>query len=107
MIGCLPDQLGFQPINVLSTLGATLGSKQGMTALLNTSFGVPFATAQALGNALGLFQLAGNGGAGRSGRSGRRGLPRRDADSQPVLGPDTASVAAVPGRSLPDATRSR
>ncbi len=64
VLGCLPDQLGFQPLNVLSTLGATLGSKQGITALLNTSFGVPFATAQSLGNTLGLFQLAGNGGPG-------------------------------------------
>jgi iron complex outermembrane recepter protein len=65
VIGCLPDQLGTQPINVLSTLGATLGSKQGITALLSSpAFGVPFATAQALGNTLGLFQLAGNGGPG-------------------------------------------
>jgi iron complex outermembrane receptor protein len=64
VIGCLPDQVGFEPINVLSTLGATLGSKQGITALLNLSFGVPFATSQALGNTLGLFQLAGNGGPG-------------------------------------------
>ncbi|MEJ0028474.1 MAG: TonB-dependent receptor [Rhizomicrobium sp.] len=64
VIGCLPDRLGFEPINVLSTLGATLGSKQGITALLNGTFGVPFATAQALGNTLGLFQLAGNGGPG-------------------------------------------
>src|SRR5262249_43183081 len=64
VLGCLPDQLGTQPLNVLSTLGATLGSKQGVTALLNASFGIPFATAQTLGNTLGLFQLAGNGGAG-------------------------------------------
>src|SRR6185437_10968602 len=64
VIGCLPDALGFQPINVLSTLGATLGSKQGIAAVLNLSFGQPFATAQALGNTLGLFQLAGNGGPG-------------------------------------------
>ncbi|HJW39926.1 MAG TPA: TonB-dependent receptor [Rhizomicrobium sp.] len=65
VIGCLPDALGFQPLNVLSTLGATLGSKQGITAVLNSpSFGLPFATAQTLGNTLGIFQLAGNGGAG-------------------------------------------
>ena len=64
VIGCLPDALGFQPINVLSTLGATLGSKQGITALLNLSFGVPFATAQVAGNVQGIFQLAGNGGPG-------------------------------------------
>jgi outer membrane receptor protein involved in Fe transport len=64
VLGCLPDQLGTQPLNVLSTLGATLGSKQGITALLNASFGVPFPTAQSLGNTLGLFQLAGNGGPG-------------------------------------------
>ncbi|HUO91216.1 MAG TPA: TonB-dependent receptor plug domain-containing protein [Rhizomicrobium sp.] len=64
VLGCLPDQLAAQPLNVLSTLGATLGSKQGITALLNASFGVPFATAQTLGNTLGLFQLAGNGGTG-------------------------------------------
>jgi len=64
VIGCLPDALGFQPINVLSTLGATLGSKQGIAAVLNLSFGLPFATSQALGNSLGLFQLAGNGGTG-------------------------------------------
>ncbi len=67
VIGCLPDQVAFQPINVLSTLGATLGSKQGITALLNLSFGVPFATAQTLGNTLGLFNLAGNGGPGDPG----------------------------------------
>ncbi|HWD29578.1 MAG TPA: TonB-dependent receptor [Rhizomicrobium sp.] len=64
VLGCLPDQLGTQPLNVLSTLGATLGSKQGLTALLSTSFGLPFATAQSLGNTLGIFNLAGNGGAG-------------------------------------------
>ncbi|MEJ0028061.1 MAG: TonB-dependent receptor [Rhizomicrobium sp.] len=64
VIGCLPDALGFEPINNLSTLGTTLGSKQGIAALLNLSFGVPFATAQALGNSLGLVQLAGNGGPG-------------------------------------------
>ncbi|MBL6937612.1 MAG: TonB-dependent receptor plug domain-containing protein [Alphaproteobacteria bacterium] len=64
VIGCLPDQLGTQPLNVLSTLGATLGSKQGLAALLNLKFSVPFATAQAIGNGLGLFQLAGNGGPG-------------------------------------------
>ncbi|MBS0472818.1 MAG: TonB-dependent receptor plug domain-containing protein [Proteobacteria bacterium] len=65
VLGCLPDQLKAEPLNVLSTLGATLGSKQGITALLNLSFGVSnFGQAQALGNALGLFQLAGNGGAG-------------------------------------------
>ena len=65
VIGCLPDQLALQPINVLSTLGATLGSKQGIAAVLNSaSFGQPFATAQTVGNSLGLFQLAGNGGTG-------------------------------------------
>ncbi len=65
VIGCLPDALGFQPINVLSTLGATLGSKQGIAAVLNSAaFGQPFSTAQTVGNTLGLFQLAGNGGAG-------------------------------------------
>ncbi|MBS0472397.1 MAG: TonB-dependent receptor plug domain-containing protein [Proteobacteria bacterium] len=65
VIGCLPDRLGFDPINVLSTLGATLGSKQGITALLNTSFGADFATqAQPAGNIQGIFQLAGNGGPG-------------------------------------------
>jgi outer membrane receptor protein involved in Fe transport len=72
VIGCLPDQLGFQPINVLSTLGGTLGSKQGITALLNTAFFVPFATSQTLGNSLGLFQLAGNGASGDpAGAAGR------------------------------------
>ena len=64
VIGCLPDRLGFEPINVLSTLGATLSSKQGITALLNLSFGVPYANAQVAGNVQGLFQLAGNGGPG-------------------------------------------
>ncbi|MEI9995848.1 MAG: TonB-dependent receptor [Rhizomicrobium sp.] len=65
VLGCLPDQLGTDPLNVLSTLGATLGSKQGITALLNLSAGVTnFQQAQALGNSLGLFQLAGNGGPG-------------------------------------------
>ncbi|HEX4304325.1 MAG TPA: TonB-dependent receptor plug domain-containing protein [Rhizomicrobium sp.] len=64
VVGCLPDRLGFDPINVDSTLGATLGSKQGITALLNLSFGVPFANAQIAGNTQGLFSLAGNGGPG-------------------------------------------
>ncbi|MBL6940152.1 MAG: TonB-dependent receptor plug domain-containing protein [Alphaproteobacteria bacterium] len=67
VIGCLPDALGTQPLNVLSTLGATLGSKQGITALLNLSFTFPYAVAQTLGNTLGLFNLAGNGGPGDPG----------------------------------------
>jgi outer membrane receptor protein involved in Fe transport len=67
VIGCLPDRLGFDPINTLSTLGGTLGAKQGITALLNNSFFVPFPLAQALGNTLGLFNLAGNGGPGDPG----------------------------------------
>ena len=61
VLGCLPDQLGFDPINTNSTVAATLASKQGVTALLNTSFGVPFATSFALGQGLGLYNLAGNG----------------------------------------------
>lgn len=64
VIGCLPDRLGFDSINVLSTLGATLGSKQGLTAILSANPALTFAQAQALGNGLGLFQLAGNGGPG-------------------------------------------
>jgi outer membrane receptor protein involved in Fe transport len=74
VVGCLPDRLGFDPINLNSTLGATLGSKQGLAALLNTNpafgsihFGfVSLADpgAQALGNFLGLFNLAGNGASG-------------------------------------------
>jgi iron complex outermembrane recepter protein len=82
VIGCLPDKLAFDPINVLSTLGATLGSKQGITALLNLSFGVPFNTgvlsAQNLGNTLGLFNLVGNGASGDPGNplvaAGIRGI---------------------------------
>jgi iron complex outermembrane receptor protein len=77
VIGCLPYAMGTQPINVLSTLGATLGSKQGLTALLNTTFGFPFASAQGLGNTLGLFNLAGNGGTGD---------PAGRAAAQPILG---------------------
>ncbi|MGZ5529582.1 MAG: hypothetical protein ACXWJB_12975, partial [Limisphaerales bacterium] len=65
VIGCLPDRLGFDPININSTLGATLGSKQGLAALLNTTpaFGqLNFLTqAQPFGNLLGLYNLAGNG----------------------------------------------
>ena len=68
VVGCLPDRLGFDPINVNSTLGATLGSKQGLAALLNTTpaFGsLPFLTqAQPFGNLLGLYNLAGNGASG-------------------------------------------
>jgi iron complex outermembrane receptor protein len=64
VVGCLPDRLGFDPINLNSTLGATLGSKQGLTALLSNTFGVPFGTANFLGNTVGLFNLGGNGGAG-------------------------------------------
>src|SRR5262249_60345077 len=48
VLGCLPDQLALQPINVLSTLGATLGSKQGIAAVLNSaSFGQSFSNSQA------------------------------------------------------------
>jgi len=61
VLGCLPDQLGFDPTNTNSTVAATLASKQGVTALLNTTFGVPFPTAFALGQGLGLYNLAGNG----------------------------------------------
>src|SRR6185437_8003959 len=99
VIGCLPDALGFQPINVLSTLGATLGSKQGIAAVLNLSFGQPFATAQALGNTLGLFQLAGNGGPGDP--AGPAGAAFLGA----ALFPNPfAAVASVPAGPLPDAS---
>jgi outer membrane receptor protein involved in Fe transport len=64
VVGCLPDRLGFDPINLNSTLGATLGSKQGLTALMNNTFGVGFGTASFLGNTVGLFNLGGNGGPG-------------------------------------------
>ena len=64
VVGCLPDRLGFDPPNLNSTFGATFSSKQGLAALLNTSFGVPFATAQALGNTAGLYNLSGNGASG-------------------------------------------
>ena len=68
VVGCLPDRLGFDPINLNSTFGSTFSSKQGVAALLNTSFGVPFNTgaisAQTLGNTVGLYNLAGNGASG-------------------------------------------
>jgi iron complex outermembrane receptor protein len=68
VVGCLPDRLGFDPPNLNSTFGATFASKQGVAALLNTTaaFGsLPFLTqAQPLGNALGLYNLAGNGASG-------------------------------------------
>jgi len=67
VLGCLPDRLGFEPPNLNSTFGATFASKQGLAALLNTTaaFGnVPFQTAQALGNTLGLYNLGGNGASG-------------------------------------------
>jgi iron complex outermembrane receptor protein len=64
VVGCLPDRLGFDPINLNSTLGATLGSKQGLTALMSNTFGVPFGTSLFLGNLVGLFNLGGNGGPG-------------------------------------------
>jgi iron complex outermembrane recepter protein len=65
VIGCLPYQMALQPLNVLSTLGATLGSKQGLTAVLSAA--LPYTTAQTLGNTLGLFNLAGNGASGDPG----------------------------------------
>ena len=34
VVGCLPDLLGFDPINTNSTLGTTLGSAQGLGASL-------------------------------------------------------------------------
>ena len=96
VIGCLPDRLGFDPINVLSTLGATLGSKQGLTAVLN-SLGVPFATAQTLGNGLGLFQLAGNGGPGDP--AGAAGLAFLGATQLP--GPFTGPAIPSPPAPVP------
>jgi outer membrane receptor protein involved in Fe transport len=36
VVGCLPDKLGFDPLNVFAALGATLPSRQGITALLST-----------------------------------------------------------------------
>jgi outer membrane receptor protein involved in Fe transport len=63
VVGCLPDKLAFDPINTNSTLATTLGSKQGMTAVLN-SLGFPFAAAQLVGNSVGLSNLSGNGGPG-------------------------------------------
>ncbi|MEJ1968128.1 MAG: TonB-dependent receptor plug domain-containing protein [Rhizomicrobium sp.] len=65
VLGCLPDQLAFDPINANSTVAVTLASKQGLTALINTGlpFPVNFPTSQFLGQTLGLYNLAGNGGA--------------------------------------------
>jgi len=82
VIGCLPDRLGLDPINTLSTLGDTLGSKQGLTALFN-AFGVPFGSAQVLGNTLGLYNLAGNNGVGD---------PNAGPLAQAILG-----YSAIPG----------
>jgi outer membrane receptor protein involved in Fe transport len=62
VLGCLPDKLAFQAPNTNATLSTVLGSAQGMAALLNGTFGVPFATAQLLGNTMGLGTVAGNGG---------------------------------------------
>src|SRR5262249_7356932 len=62
VVGCLPDKLAFEAPNTNSVLSTVLGSAQGMTALLNGTFGVPFATAQLLGNTMGLGTVAGNGG---------------------------------------------
>jgi outer membrane receptor protein involved in Fe transport len=65
VVGCLPDKLGFDPINTNSTLATTLGSKQGMTAVLNTlPTPFPFAAAQLIGNSVGLSNISGNGAAG-------------------------------------------
>ncbi|MEI9996849.1 MAG: TonB-dependent receptor [Rhizomicrobium sp.] len=64
VIGCLPDRLGFDPINLNATLGATLGSKQGLTALLSNTIGAPYGLSVLLGNTVGLFNLGGNGGPG-------------------------------------------
>jgi hypothetical protein len=94
VIGCLPDRLGFDSLNVLSTLGATLGSKQGLTAVFNGT--QPFALSQTLGNSLGLFQLAGNGGPGDP--AGAAGAPFLGVASLP--GPFTAA-APLPSPPFP------
>ena len=88
VVGCLPDQLAFQPINGLATLGNVLGSKQGLTDLLSQTFGVPFATALTQGNALGLFNLAGNT------------APTNPAGPAAINGPGSGAAGDVPNNLL-------
>ena len=87
IIGCLPDKLGFEPFNTAATIGTSLGSAQGITAALTTALcvggpvsgaGLPsgggcgtvfpqqvaLASAQLIGNSIGLCSIAGNGAAG-------------------------------------------
>ncbi len=70
VVGCLPDQLGFQPINTNSTLGVTLGSAQGLGAALTPGFTAALGpvvgpiVAQEAGNQTGLGRVAGNCGPG-------------------------------------------
>src|SRR5215472_11833900 len=67
VVGCLPDRLGFDPINTNSTFGVTLGSAQGIADVLEGSLTAAFgstagnALAQYIGNTTGLCTLGGNG----------------------------------------------
>ena len=64
VMGCLPDRLGFDAPNANSLFGTVIGSAQGLTAVLNTGFGFPYASALTLGNTMGLGKVAGNCGPG-------------------------------------------
>ncbi len=88
VLGCLPDQLGFDPVNTNATVAATLASKQGVTALLNTSFGVDFPTSFFLGQTLGLYNLAGNG------------APVNPAGAAPINGLGSNATGNIPANLL-------
>ena len=57
VLGCLPGSAGTQPLNPLSTLSNIYSSQQAISGFLQGTFGLPLATAQALGAELGLFNL--------------------------------------------------
>jgi iron complex outermembrane recepter protein len=57
ILGCLPQSAGKQPLNPYATLSDIYSSQQAISGFLQSSFGLPLATAQALGAEMGLFNL--------------------------------------------------
>ena len=130
IIGCLPDKLAFEPFNTAATIGTSLGSAQGVTAALTTALcvggpvsgaGLPsgggcgtvfpqqidLASAQLIGNSIGLCSIAGNGapgdpkGAGAVGQSflGNKLVPLGPAPGLAVVPQTPAGATEVtPGR---------
>ena len=122
VIGCLPDQLGFQAPNNDATLSTVLGSAQGIGAALSPNLiaaaetgaftgGIPVSGllaynigstfAQTVGNTTGLGRVAGNGGPGDpAGAAGAAflgtGILGTPQTPQTVNGTGTNATGVVP-----------